>query len=204
MRRPNPPTLALALLLLAPASGGAGVLLTAEEALALAFPGCTVERRTVFLTADERARAAELAGVEIASPLVHPYEASRAGAPCGTAYLDRHRVRTLAETLLIAVAPDGTLARAEVLAFDEPPDYQPRAEWYRQLDGRALDGGLELGGRVRPVTGATLTARATIDAARRALALHRVLAEGAAARLAVDDQTGAAPGGTPTPASPPP
>lgn len=171
---------ALVLLGLAGAAGlGARVLLTVEEALALAFPGARIERQTVYLTATQRARAEELAGTELASAIVHPYRATRDGRLVGTAYFESHVVRTLAETVMVTVDPAGELGRVEVLAFDEPPDYLPRAEWYRQFEGRPLDAELELRRAIRPVAGATLTARATTDAARRALAIHRALEEAA-------------------------
>jgi hypothetical protein len=172
-------------LLSAPAA--AKVLLTPEEALALAFPGCVIERETIYLTLAEVASARELAGTDLASAVVHPYRARRpegaAGGAglkgdreCGTAYFDTHRVRTLAETVMVAIDPTGAVARIEVLSFDEPPDYLPRVEWYAQFGGRALAPETELGRAIRPVTGATLTARVTTDAARRALAVHALLA----------------------------
>lgn len=177
--------LAVSALLAAPAA--AKVLLTPEEALALAFPDCAIERETVYLTVAEVAAARELAGTELASAVVHPYRARRreeaaggggvkGGGECGTAYFDTHRVRTLAETVMVAIDPAGAVTRIEVLSFDEPPDYLPRVEWYAQFGGRRLAPETELGRAIRPVTGATLTARVTTDAARRALAVHALLA----------------------------
>ncbi|KAB2956583.1 MAG: FMN-binding protein, partial [Thermoanaerobaculia bacterium] len=166
-------------LLAATAAAPARELVTVDEALALAFPGAAVERRTVFLTTGQRARAEQLAGAPPASAIVHPYEATRDGRRLGTAYFDTHLVRTLQETVMVVVDAQGQVARVEVLAFDEPPDYLPRAEWYRQFDGRALDAELDLRRAIRPVTGATLTARATADAVRRVLAVHLALAESA-------------------------
>ena len=198
-----------AALLVAAAPAAARVLLTVEEALALAFPGAAIERHTVFLTADEVARAAELAGERPASAIVHPYVATAAGELVGTAYFDSHVVRTLAETVMVTVDPEDRVGRVEVLSFDEPPDYLPRAEWYRQFAGRPLDAELELRRAIRPVAGATLTARATTDAARRVLALHRVLAEtsraahpSSAASAGRPDAPGNAHPPPPTPADP--
>lgn len=148
-----------------------------EEALERAFPGCAVERRTEYLTGEQLERARALAAVEIASALVHPYVASCAGAPGGTAYFDAHRVRTLPETLLVVVDPEGRVERIELLSFDEPPEYIPREVWYEQFPGEELDADLELARGIDGVTGATLTARATTAAVRRILALHRVLHE---------------------------
>lgn len=160
---------------LAAAPTGAKVYLTAAEALGLAFPGCEVERGTVFLTEEQVRRAEDLAGVELLSKLVHPYEATCDGDPGGVAYFDTHRVRTLAETLLVVVSPAGTVERVEVLAFAEPEDYLPREAWYEQFLDRQLDPELSLKRAIRPVTGATLTTRATADAVRRVLALHQVV-----------------------------
>lgn len=157
------------------AAADARVLLTVEEALALAFPDAQVERTTVFLTTAQRAEVERLAGSALDSAIVHPYRAEKAGSLVGTAYFDVHLVRTLPETLMVVVDPAGRVARVEVLSFDEPPDYRPRAEWYGQFRSRPLDDELALRRSIRPVTGASLTASATTLAVRRALALHRVL-----------------------------
>lgn len=160
----------------APVPASARVLLTVDEALELAFPGCRVERTTVYLTEAQLARARQLADGEVKSALVHPYVARcRDGEGGGVAYFDSHRVRTLPETLMVVVGPDGEVARIEVLAFKEPPDYLPREAWYDQFTGRELGPELELKRGIRAVTGATLTARATTDAVRRVLAVHQVV-----------------------------
>ncbi len=168
--------LALALVLLGPASPGlAKVFLTQEEALKLAFPGASVERRTAFLTEAESKDVAALSGGPAPSALAVAYVATKDGRLAGTAYFDTHVVRTLPETLMVVVTPAGTIGRVEVLSFSEPEDYLPREHWYAQFPGRALDEELSLKRGIRPVSGATLTARATAEAARRVLALHRVL-----------------------------
>ena len=90
----------------------------------------------------------------------------------GFAYIDTHRVRTLPETLLVILEVDGSVRRVEVAAFREPLDYKPGDSWYRQFDDEELDRDLSLDRDIRPITGATLTARATTDAVRRVLAIH--------------------------------
>jgi len=157
-------------------SAGATVLVSVEEALALAFPGAATVRETLFLTDHQMQEASELSGAEVGSALVTRYSATDAGGVVvGHAYLDTHRVRTLPETLMIVVGPDGTVGRVEVVVFREPVEYMPREGWYRQYDGEKLDDDLSLKGEIRPVTGATLTARATTEAVRRVLAIHRVV-----------------------------
>lgn len=160
---------------LAPAPAGAKVFLTVEEALDLAYPDCEVERDTVFLEEEQLKRARDAAGVEIETGLVYPYRAVCDGEVAGTAYFDSHRVRTLPETIMVAVDAEGRVLRIEVLSFREPEDYIPREIWYRQFDGEDLDDELDLKRSIRSVTGATLTARATTEAVRRVLAIHGVL-----------------------------
>jgi len=161
---------------LAAAALEAKVYLTQEEALRLAFPGATVERRTAFLTEAQRRQAQKLSGDDsLPAALVSFYVARKDGREVGTAYFDTHVVRTMPETILVVVDPAGALGRVEVLSFSEPEEYLPRARWYAQFPGKPLDSELSLKRGVRPVVGATLTARATTAAARRVLALHRVL-----------------------------
>lgn len=156
------------------------VYLTREEALAQAFGrDAAVTVATHWLTEEQRARAEELAGARVPA-VVHAHTAKDAqGRLLGTAYFDARTVRTHPQSLLLAVAPDGALARVAVLSFDEPEEYLPKPRWYASLAGRRLDAELQLKKGVHAVTGATLTARATVAAAREALALHQVLQEAA-------------------------
>ena len=162
-------------------AGGAAwatVLITVEEALELAFPDAAIERQTLFLSDEQRDRVAEDSGSEVSSSLATRYVARDGdGVVRGWAYLDTHRVRTLPETLMVVLDADGTVRRVEVVTFREPLEYMPRKGWYEQYEGQVLDDDLALKRDIRPVTGATLTARATTEAVRRALALHAVVAE---------------------------
>lgn len=153
-------------------------LMDTTEALRVAFgPDATTRRETVFLTDDELARARQLAGdgIEIPGALVTRYVGIAGGKELGVAYFDTHRVRTLPETLMVVVAPDGGVRRVEVLAFGEPEDYLPRRNWLDQFAGRRLDRELLLSRGIHGITGATLTARSATEAVRRVLALHAVV-----------------------------
>ena len=160
----------------------AKVFLSVDEALKTAFPGCPVEHRTAFLTPAQVQQVKGLGGVEVPSALISYYECKDAKGPAVTAWFDTHRVRTLPETLMIVVDPQGKVARIEVISFREPEEYMPRGAWYQQFLGKRLDADLQLKRGIRPVTGASLTARATTDAVRRVLALHQVLVSASARR----------------------
>lgn len=171
----------LAILALAPAATARGtVLLTRDEAFELAFPKAQVKRTTAFLTKEEQKRVGKLSGLDFDRGCIYPYVAKKDGKIIGTAYLDNHRVRTQRETVMIVVTPESKVARIEVLAFGEPTDYIPRDIWYGQFKGKPLNADLNLKRAIRGVAGATLTARATTESARRVLAVHQVLADRAA------------------------
>ena len=108
---------------------------------------------------------------------MRPYVATKDGVLLGTAYFDVHRVRTKNEVLMFVLGPDGHLRRVEVCSFAEPLEYLPRPAFYAQFQGGALDEELDLRRGIHGVAGATLSARATTEAARRVLALHEVIAE---------------------------
>lgn len=157
---------------------GAQTAVTQEEALRLAFPEpATINRRTAFLEDSdiEAARALAGPGVEVAGRVVTYYVASRADTPLGVAYFDAHRVRTLPEVLMIVVTPDDRIRRIEILKFAEPPEYKAPPSWLEQFANAGLSEDLSLKGSIVNMTGATLTSRAVTGAARRALALHRVI-----------------------------
>lgn len=162
-----------------PGAAAGAILLSREEALALAFPPpAHVERQTAWLDEARLVEARRLAGegVEVPSAHVPHYVARRDGALIGTGYFDTHRVRTAAQTVFVVVTPAGRIERLEVVAFDEPDEYRARGPWLDQFDGRELDDELALRRAIRPMTGASLTARALTQAARRVLALHAVIA----------------------------
>lgn len=153
------------------------VFLTQEEALALVFaPGEPVERRTLFLTEPEAEWVGAVSGEPMESRVVTYYAGTRADGGGATAFFDTHRVRTLPETLMIAVDPQGRVLRVAVLSFQEPADYLPRPKWFEQFPGRVLDDSLAPRRGIHGVTGATLTSRAVTRAVRRTLALHDLLA----------------------------
>ena len=149
-----------------------------EEALAGVYPGAQIRAEQVFLTNAQVQAAASAARSEITTPLVARYVASRDGMIVGRAYVDTHTIRTKKESLLISLDNGGRVLRVDVTAFTEPLEYRASEPWLRQYRGRALDDELGLNRAIRPIAGATLTARATTAAVRRILAIDRILTNG--------------------------
>lgn len=156
-----------------PADGG--VILSEKDALARAFPGQEAKRRVLYLRPEQVRAVEKAARSKLPSAVVTVFETWN-GAQCtGRAYLDTHVVRTMPETVLTVLEPDGRLRMALVLAFHEPSDYLPRDRWLETLKGRALDDEMWPGRGVRRVTGATLSAQAMTEAVRRAMALDALV-----------------------------
>lgn len=169
----------LALLATAPAvASRAEVLMTERAALERAFPGAVPDRKTLFLTAEQVAQIEKAAQSKLPSPVVTAFLARKDGAVTGRAVLDTHTVRTMPESVLTVVEPDGRLRMALVLQFGEPPDYLPREGWLKTLEGKSLDDELWPGRGIRRVSGATLTVQALSEAVRRSLAIDSMILKG--------------------------
>jgi len=166
----------MALLLCGASAAGAKVHYARQEAVDAAFPDADhVEKKTFFVTDEEKARIEELAKAPLDSKLVTAYAGEKGGTSLGYAFIDTQIVRTLPETLLVLVAPDQTVAKILLLAFYEPPDYEPSDRWLEQFPGKALGPDTRVDRDIHGIAGATLTSHAVTAAVRRSLALYRVL-----------------------------
>lgn len=169
---------------MATAGVGAGaarseVLIDEKVALERAFPGQQqVERRMVYLTAEQVSRVEKAARSRVSSPVVTVFEAHDGTGITGRGVLDTFVVRTMPASVLTVIAPDGRLRMSLVLRFSEPPDYLPREGWLRTFAGRRLDDDLWPGRGVQAVTGATLTVQTLTEAVRRALAIDALVLRG--------------------------
>ena len=162
------------LLLGAPAD--ATVFHARDEAIALAFPGATrTEARDFFLTAEQRRRIEELSKSRVESDLLTVYAGYDGERLVGWAIFDTHIVRTLPETFLVVLTPEGAVAATHVLAFYEPLEYLPSNRWLEQFQGQQVGDDLHVGRGIAAITGSTLSSQAVAGGIRRALAIHAVL-----------------------------
>ncbi len=152
------------------------VFLSKEEALELAFPEADqVERKTFFLTEDQKERAEGLARSALDFNLFTFFVGKKGENVLGYAAIDVHVVRTFPEAFLIILGPDGRVTNTVLLAFYEPREYLPSERWLEQFPGSDLNSDLRVGRRIHGIAGSTLTARAVTGAVRKVLALYRVL-----------------------------
>lgn len=147
----------------------ARVLLRLDDALKNFFAGCKVKEENFFLTPEQVKRAEDIAGIKVDSKLL-----SRRVATCsGTEkfiYLDTHVVRTQREVLMIVIGQD-VIERVELLSFYEPDEYIPGKKWYELFQGKKSNS-VKLGESIPHISGASLTARSSVSAVKKIVALH--------------------------------
>ncbi len=147
-----------------------------QDALAAAFPDTDgIEAKRFFLTEEQREQIQELAGAPLEDRLVTIYIATKDGNVAGYAFFETHEVRTMPETLLIVVSPEGEITKTLLAAFYEPPEYEAPKRWLEQFDGAKLSPELRVNRHIKGIAGSTLTAHAVTSGIRRALAMHRLL-----------------------------
>lgn len=169
----------IVLALLAPSRSDAKVFYARDEAMELAFPDAErVEARDFFLTPEQRSEIESHAKAPLESNLLTVYVGHREERVLGYALLDTHLVRTLPETFLIVLTPDGQVAATYVLAFYEPLEYLPAERWLQQFIGKRAGDDLHVGHGIAAISGSTLSSRAVAAGIRRALAIHSVLLQG--------------------------
>ncbi|MGR9106487.1 MAG: FMN-binding protein [Gammaproteobacteria bacterium] len=162
-------------LLLASSSGFSRIFYSKSEAMDLAFgDDYEVEMQPFFLTEKQVADVERLARVKVESALFTFYVGRRDAVILGYAAIESHTVRTKPETLLILLSPEGDLEKIEVLAFHEPPEYQPTASWFGQFYHRALSQ-MDFNSGIHGITGATLSAQSALTSVRKVLAIYQLV-----------------------------
>lgn len=154
---------------------GAQIRLTKDQALEQAFPrGSQIERKTLFLTADEGKRIEERAKSKVESKIVTYYIGRTDSGISGYAFFETHTVRTMPATYMVVLDANGSIIKVEILAFFEPDDYLPPRKWLDQFQGKQLDDRMWVKRGIRNISGATLSAQELVSGTRRILATFSV------------------------------
>jgi hypothetical protein len=140
-----------------------------EEAFEQAFgTGAAIEALPVFLTDEQVTAIEQKAKAKLDSQLFTFYEGRRDGKLLGYAAIESHTVRTQAETVLFVLSPQGELTKTLILAFHEPPEYQPPARWLAKLSGKKVEE-LVMNYGIDGISGATLSVRSELESARKVM-----------------------------------
>jgi Na+-translocating ferredoxin:NAD+ oxidoreductase RnfG subunit len=153
----------------------AKVFMKREEALKLAFPAADrIIKKNIFINKEQTLEIESIAKTKLESKLYVFYVGKRGDETLGYAVIDTHRLRTMTETVLIVINPDGTHRMTEILAFFEPPDYMPGKNWIDLFQDKPLNDSLRIGKGIPNITGATITSNSLLNSIRRVLAVFEV------------------------------
>ena len=154
----------------------AKLLISRDDAIRSIFgDSATTATKTVYLTEAEHDSLQQRARAKIERKRITYYRVSVGDSIVGYVFVDRHIVRSLSETVLIALDTSGTILAAEILAWNEPDDFRPSKRWLDRAKGQNEPIEIRPGEAMPNIAGSTISARALSAAIRRALAVGEMI-----------------------------
>jgi Na+-translocating ferredoxin:NAD+ oxidoreductase RnfG subunit len=147
------------------------VYMSAEEAVALMFPGETFKRMEVVLTKPQILEIQRRSGMKVRTPKLDVWRMQQGGAVLIDRVTGKHELITYA----CGINPDESIKQLEILEYREAyGDAIREARWRAQFIGKRGDA-LQFGEAIRNVSGATLSCRHVTEGVRRLLASYNVV-----------------------------
>ena len=141
------------------------------------FPKCERTKENIFLTKQQHKNLEQLWGEKVYSKLALRFKIKCGDEVLRYSYVDSHIVRTLNETVLITIDEQNKIERYQISSFMEPTEYKPPTKWLKQLLNRTILKNYRLGYEVDALSGATLSAQASVKTSRKILFLHKILSQ---------------------------
>jgi len=159
------------------ASGFSEQLVTAEQGIKDMLGNAAVTPKTVTLTAGQvsevNAVFKQTLIIETKNPVVYTFYTTK---KAGTAIVENQMGKWGIITTIFLVGIDGKMKNLEVLSLTEkrgrPVVLRP---FLSQFVGKGIDDTIEVGQSINAVSGATISSRAMTIAAKRALAVYKVV-----------------------------
>jgi len=147
-----------------------------EKILTEIYPGAKIEVKNIILSDSQIVKVKELSGVKLENKLITFYLVRYNSHIKAYAYVDVHIVRTHPEVVLYVLNEKGEIEVIKILSFKEPPEYMADENWLNYLKGKTLGKDLlRLRRDVPNMSGATLTAKAITDNARKVISLWKII-----------------------------
>jgi Na+-translocating ferredoxin:NAD+ oxidoreductase RnfG subunit len=141
--------------------------MTVEQAQAALFPGETLTRVPLTLTAEQAKAIAKASGIRVRNKDLAVWKASSGGFFIVDLVLGKHEDITWA----LAITQDGAVKGLEILEYRESYGHEIRDPgWRAQFTGKKTEAPLTLDKDIQNISGATLSCRHISDGVRRLLA----------------------------------
>ena len=143
-----------------------------EVVTELAPKSCELKKENLYLDKDQKKQIEDISGVKLYGRLALRYVCPKQKI---FYYIDSHIVRTLNETVIIKVEKS-KVTQFVVSSFNEPQEYKAPLKWLDQFIKKNHKKYL-LRENIDALSGATLTAKASVDTVNKVLALHKILSK---------------------------
>ena len=155
----------------------AAVYLTIQAAQQAMFPGARFVEHNLAFSPDQRKAIARASGVGTFDKVQRVWDVRSAnGARAGWFIVDRVLGKHEMITYAVALTPDGSVRRVEILEYREAYGGEVRnRNWRQQFVGKRFGSKLQLGKDIRNISGATLSSRHVTDGVRRLLVTWELL-----------------------------
>ena len=158
-----------------PSNSYSKIYYSKSEALELAFGKNTlVAIESLFPDEAQITSIQQLAKIKLDSGLFSFYVGKDKDKILGYAAIETETVRTKPQTIMIVLNSQGELSAVHLLAFHEPPEYEPPAAWFDSLLKKPLPD-LALNQGVDSIAGATLSTRSALNSVRKVLAFYQIM-----------------------------
>ncbi|MBA3026739.1 MAG: FMN-binding protein [Sulfurimonas sp.] len=165
-----------AFLILFALSLSADILISPQEAMALAYKDATqITKKNILLTNEQTQKIQEEAKVKLSTKIYRVFKAQKEDKVLGYGILINETVRSKNAVILYFISHDSILKGIEIIAFNEPPEYLPSKEWSSQFQNIETTKMLRISKEIPTITGATMSARSVTDGSRVAFALYNQL-----------------------------
>jgi Na+-translocating ferredoxin:NAD+ oxidoreductase RnfG subunit len=171
---------AAAVVLLLPGAGYAVQYLSVQDAQRDCFPGAASFAFTPIIYSSAQIAAIEKqSGQKVNAKGLQVWEARSKDALLGYIVVDYVIGKHLAIDYAIAVSPDFTVTKVEVLQYRESYGGEIKnPDWLKQFAGKTADSPLELNNDIINISGATLSSRHVTEGVKRVLTTLHITHEG--------------------------
>lgn len=154
----------------------ANILISPQEAMALAYKDAThISKKNILLSNKEAKIVQEEAKVKLNTKIYRIFKAQKENELLGYGILVNEKVRSKNAVTLYFISKESILKSIEIIAFNEPVEYLPSKEWNSQFENIETTKMLRISKEIPTITGATMSARSVIDGSRVAFALYNTL-----------------------------
>jgi hypothetical protein len=132
-----------------------------------------VVAKQLILTKGQHAAVQKEAKAAVRTKIYRYYEVKKGSSVVAYGVLITRKMRTKKATVLYLFDKSGKLKFSEIMAFGEPPEFIPNAQWMALFKEQKPTASLTMGKDIPTISGSTLSARGITEGDRVARAIYK-------------------------------